>query len=86
MLEPFLSGAIALASLVVAMLFWQCRTRTRERLFGFFAAAFLLMGIERVCTEFVSANPNSLLYLIRLFAFLLILYAILDKNRSETKS
>jgi hypothetical protein len=86
MLEPFLSGAIALASMVTAMLFWECRTRTRERLFGFFAVAFLLMGIERICTEFISDNPDSVFYLIRLFAFLLILYAILDKNRTETKS
>lgn len=86
MLEPFLSGAIALAAVVIAMLFWECRTKTRERLFGFFAVAFFLLGVERVCTEFISANPNSTLYLIRLFAFLLILYAILDKNRSETKS
>jgi len=86
MLESFLSGAIALASAVIAMLFWECRTKTQERLFGFFAIAFLLLGIERVLTEFISANPHSVLYLIRLFAFLLILYSILDKNRTEKKS
>jgi hypothetical protein len=86
MLEPFLSGAIVLAAMMVAMLFWECRTKTQERLFGFFAIAFLLLGIERICTEFISANPGSILYLIRLFAFLLILYAILDKNRTEKKS
>lgn len=85
MLEPFLAGAIAIASIITAMLFWECRTRTRERLFGFFAVAFLLIGIEHICNQFFSADPASIFYLLRLFAFLLILYAILDKNRSETK-
>lgn len=86
MLDSFLAGAIALASMITAVLFWECRARTRERLFGFFAVAFILMGIEHVCNEFISADPASIFYLLRLFAFLLILYAILDKNRSETKS
>lgn len=85
MLESFLSGAIALAAIITAMLFWECRTRTRERLFGFFAVAFVLMGIEHICNQFVSADPASIFYLVRLFAFLLILYAVLDKNRSEKK-
>jgi hypothetical protein len=83
-LEPFLAGAITLASLVIAMLFWECRQKTRDRLFGYFAVAFVLLGLERVGEEF-SSNPHSIVYLIRLLAFVLILFAILDKNRSERK-
>ena len=83
MIETFLSGAIVLAALVVSRLFWQFRRKTGERLFGFFAVAFLLLGVERFCVEFISNNPHSLLYFIRLFAFLVILYAIMDKNRVE---
>ena len=85
MLEPFLSGAIMLASIVISMFFWRFRKTSGDRLFGFFAIAFLLLGLERVGAEFNSANPRSLLYLIRLMAFVLILYAILDKNRAEKK-
>jgi hypothetical protein len=85
MLEPFLAGAIMLASVVIAMFFWRFKKTTGDRLFGFFAIAFLLLGLERVGAEFVSPNPRSLLYLLRLLAFVLILYAILDKNRTEKK-
>jgi hypothetical protein len=85
MLNTFLAGAIMLASAVIAMLFWECRKRTRDRLFGYFAVAFILLGLERVGAEFFSDNPHSLLYIIRLIAFVLILFAILDKNRSERK-
>jgi hypothetical protein len=83
-LQPFLAGAITLASVVTAMLFWECRQRTRDRLFGYFAIAFVLLGLERLSEEF-SSSPNSLVYLIRLVAFVLILFAILDKIRTERK-
>jgi hypothetical protein len=86
MLQTFLAGAIMLAAVVIAMLFWECLTRTHDRLFGFFAVAFLLLGLERVGVEFFSENPHSLIYLVRLVAFVLILYAILDKNRGEKRS
>lgn len=86
MLDSFLAGATMLASMVIAMLFWDCRKRTKDRLFGFFAVAFILLGIERAAVLFFPENPHSLLYVIRLFAFGLILFAILDKNRSEKKS
>ncbi|HWD17847.1 MAG TPA: DUF5985 family protein [Verrucomicrobiae bacterium] len=85
--KHFLSGAVMIASLVVAMFFWRFRSQTRDRFFGFFAVAFLLMAVERIAIEFVpEENPQSLVYVIRLAAFLLIVYAILDKNRHERKS
>lgn len=86
MLEQFFAGAIMLASIVIAMQFWQCRNRTRDRLFGFFAVAFLLLGLERVSIEFLPDNPRSMLYVFRLLAFVLIVYAILDKNRTAKNS
>jgi hypothetical protein len=85
MLNTFLGGAIVLGSWAIALFFFRFQKATRDRLFGFFAAAFLLLGLERVGLEFMSGEPQSLLYLIRLLAFLLILLAIWDKNRTESK-
>ena len=83
-LKHFLSGANMLASLVVALFFWRFLRQTRDRFFGYFAVAFLLMAMERLVIEFLPEdNPRSLVYLIRLAAFLLILYAILEKNRQQ---
>ena len=58
--------------------FWR---KTRDRLFVFFAAAFLPLGVERLAILITSAELHSYCYLIRLAAFLLIIFAILDKNR-----
>jgi len=85
MMNPFLAGANMMAAAVIGVFFWKHHRRTRERLFGYFAVAFLLLGIERVCLMLVFDNPRSALYLIRLAAFLLILFAIWDKNRQDGK-
>ena len=60
-----------------------CLKRTRDRLFLFFAAAFVVLTAERMIRV-----PNGLelewapyVYSIRLAAFVLILVAIVDKNR-----
>jgi hypothetical protein len=83
MIESFMAGALTISALVVAMLFWRCKKTSGDRFFAFFAVAFLLLGIEHACIQFLSDNLRSLVYLIRLSAFLLIVYAIVDKNRKE---
>ncbi len=62
--------------------FWR---KTRDRLFGYFAVSFLLLGIERVSILVTEGEARSLVYLIRLGAFLLIIFAIIDKNRRGAK-
>ena len=83
MLNSFLAGAIALASCAIALFFFRFCRATRDRLFGLFAAAFLLLGLERIVIVFMSSQAESHVYLIRLSAFLLIAIEILDKNRKE---
>ena len=85
MIKSFLAGAIVVAAVAIALFFVQFRKVTRDRLFGFFAAAFFLMGIERVLLEFMPGEHRPTTYLIRLAAFLLILFAIWDKNRKESR-
>ncbi len=80
----FLSGAIMLACAACALFFLRSWRRTGDRLFGFFALAFALLAIERWTLVLLSAayELGYSIYGIRLAAFVVILIAIVDKNRS----
>ena len=82
-LEQFIMGAIAMASAVVALFFLRFWRDTRDRLFLMFALAFALLGLTRLglATMIRESEPQTLWYWVRLAAFLLILAAIVDKNR-----
>lgn len=76
------SGAILLGYLVAALFFCRFWSVTRERLFGCFAVSFLLLAVERVLiVALQDMNHLPQIYLTRLIAFLVIAYAIWDKNR-----
>lgn len=84
MLEGFLLGVIVTASLAAAAFFFKFWKRTRDTLFLAFGAAFLIEGLNRIGFLFV-AHPNEgspTIYTVRLLAFLLILAAIIRKNRA----
>jgi hypothetical protein len=79
----FLSGAILMASLAIGLFFVRFWTRTHDRCFLLFACGFWLFGLSRV-TLVLTAAPTErplAVYMVRLGAFLLILIAIIDKNR-----
>ena len=85
MFKAMLAGAIMVTACAIAVFFLRYWTKTRDRLFAFFALSFLLLGIERVSMVMVHAEKHTLVYLIRLAAFLLIIFAIVDKNRRKEK-
>lgn len=78
-----LSGGILLANAVVGLFFFKFWTKTSDRLFLIFAMAFWALGLERVLLLMIDPNYEfrSYVYVVRLFAFSLILAAIIDKNR-----
>lgn len=78
------SGAIAMGYAVAGLFFLRFWRETRDRLFLIFSGAFWLLGIQRLALVFSRdmIEDHTGLYLVRLFAFLLILGAIVDKNRS----
>ena len=86
-MDQFLMGAMAMASFIVALFFFRFYRETSDRLFLIFAFAFTLLGITRVALALsivydrVSSDEHQYIYLIRLAAFVLILIAIVDKNR-----
>ena len=82
MIQGFLLGVIATTSLTAGVFFLKFWRRTRDSLFLALAIAFLIEGLNRSAVLF-SNQPNEgspWTYLVRLFAFLLILAAILKKN------
>jgi uncharacterized membrane protein HdeD (DUF308 family) len=84
MVEGFLLGIIVTASLAAALYFLKFWKRTRDTLFLAFGAAFLIEGVNRVAFLFID-HPNEgspWIYTVRLLAFLLILAAIIRKNRA----
>jgi hypothetical protein len=80
-IKLLLAGASTLAGWIIALYFWRFWKKTGDRLFIFFAVAFLLLAFERLGLGFIAGRVESYFYLIRLSAFLLIVYAIVDKNR-----
>jgi uncharacterized membrane protein HdeD (DUF308 family) len=78
-----ISGAIVMGYGVAALFFLRFWRETRDRLFLIFSLAFWILGIQRLAlavSPFTGEN-RSWLYLLRLLGFVLILGAIVDKNR-----
>ena len=74
----------AMASLSITVIYLRFWRQTADRLFFLFASAFGLLAINYVLLVVLDARTESrhLVYLLRLVAFGLIIYAIVDKNRS----
>lgn len=82
-MEEFLMGVIAMASAVAALFFLRFWRDTGDRLFVIFSAAFFLLAATRVGLVLSQAQQETQThwYWVRLTAFVLILVAIVDKNR-----
>ena len=79
----FLSGALTALCTVAALFFFRFYIKSRDRLFLCFSFAFVMLGVERVfinVNEIFNENVDSVI-LIRLASFILMLLAIIDKNR-----
>lgn len=82
-MEQFIMGATAMGSGVIALFFLRFWNKTGDRLFALFAVAFLLLGITRLGLALSAdlSEGHTLWYWVRLAAFLVIILAIVDKNR-----
>lgn len=85
-LYDFLSGAAALGFFVCALFFLRFWRRTRDELFIAFALAFALLGTGQSVLALTNlpTEERGSLYLFRLGAFAIILWAIARKNRSAS--
>jgi len=81
----FISGMLASGYAAAALFFLKFWRQTSDRLFAYFAAAFGLLLVQRTVLAVLVGWSGHVwwYYLIRLFAFLLIFVAILEKNRAS---
>ena len=86
-MNEFLSGMAAALCLVAGLFFLRFWRKTRDRFFAFFAASFWLMAVHRLVNVLLRDTNEHLVavYSIRLVAFVLILVAIVDKNRAAPR-
>jgi hypothetical protein len=84
-MHDIILGATTMANLVAATFFFHFWRKTKDRFFGFFSLAFVLLATNRVVLAFIPGEfeHEHLVYVIRLVAFLVIVYAIIDKNRAS---
>ena len=82
-LHPFLYGFLTAAGLVVSLIFLRFWKMTRDRLFIFFAAAFVALALNWIALAMTdpASEDRYHVFLLRLVAFGFILYGIVDKNR-----
>lgn len=84
-MHQFLLGAICMAFALAGLFFLRFWRDTRDRLFLLFSLAFFILAVNRI-GFFVTEQHDvkgDWLYGVRLMAYLLILIAIVDKNRSR---
>lgn len=86
-MNQFLAGAIAMGSCVIALFFVRFWRNTGDRFFLYFALSFLIEAAHRTysISEAVVSESSPHHYLLRLAAYLLILWAIVEKNLPRDK-
>lgn len=84
-LWTFLDGGRVALSLVVALAFLRLGRDGRDRLYHGFAIAFVLMAVSNVLIglRVEVGDTDAFVFLPRLAAFLVIIAAIVDKNRQR---
>jgi len=82
-MELLLTGAIAVASLMVGLFFFRFWRHTRDKFFLYFAASFWIEAVNRVALGLLpeASEGSPGFYGIRIVAYGLILVAIWQKNR-----
>ena len=79
----FLYGASAMGCAVIGLFFWRSWRQSTDRLFLMFALAFWILACDRTVLGAMSVTEEwrTSIFLLRLGAFCLIIYGIVEKNR-----
>ncbi len=78
-----LSGVLIAQYATIALFFLRFWSKSRDRLFLMFSAAFWVLMVQRLAIALTQEilEQQAPLYLLRLAAFIVIIVAIVDKNR-----
>lgn len=87
-LHPFLYGILTMAGCVAALIFLRFHRMTRDRLFVFFALAFVGMSLNWFAMAMTdpASDDRYHVFLLRLAAYAFILVGIADKNRRSKRA
>ncbi len=82
-----ISGALVMGYSIAATFFFRFWRETADRLFAMFSAAFLILAVQRLALALTPDiyGHSTALYSLRLLAFLIIIAAIIDKNRAAAR-
>jgi hypothetical protein len=86
-MNEMLGGGIAAASLIAGLFFLRFWKSSGDRFFLYFALSFLIEGVNRFVL-YATVGPNEedgLYYMIRVVAYGLIIFAIVQKNRERRR-
>jgi hypothetical protein len=86
-LNHLLLGAVAMAALTIGLIFLRLWRQTRDRFFLWFSLSFMVEAVNRIALS-LAPSPNEASpwhYSIRFASYLLILLAILGKNRRPNR-
>ncbi len=87
-IKAMLLGGITVGTVVAGLFFLRFWLMTNDRLFLYFSFALFLMALSRVLMAIsaVSSDEHPVIYLVRLVAYGLIIFGIVDKNRKKSPS
>jgi len=82
---PFFHGAVAMGCVIAGVFFLRFWQQSRDRLFLRFASAFWILGLSYALLGLLAFATEFRVYVfvVRLLAFCMILYGIVEKNRRE---
>jgi len=83
-MNDLISGAMVMAYSVAAMYFLRFWRRSRDPLFGHFSLAFWILAAQRLALSISGEDyeHRTFFYIARLLAFVVIIWAIVQKNRA----
>lgn len=92
-MRDLISGALIAGYALAGLFFLRFWRESRDRLFAIFAAAFWLLAVQRtflsltgLSAQGTGAAGATWIYGLRLLAYVLILAAIIDKNRGAARA
>lgn len=86
-IDNFFLGMVVACCAVAGLFFLRFWRKTNDRLFAIFAIAFWILGLNWLALVFINQDEvRTALYLVRLLAFVLILFGIVDKNRAQRRA
>lgn len=88
MMYEVFSGALMICCLVAGLFFLKFWKQTGDNLFKLFSFSFFILSFERLVLGYLGGKnePSPLVYLIRLGAFIVIIYAIIQKNKESNNA